>query len=160
MSNKTTITAEPNKQELFIVREFEAPREILYKAYTEANLIMKWLGPDSLKMAIDKYENKSHGAYRFIHSDENGNEYKFNGVIHEVCPPERLIRTFEFEGLPMKGEVSLEFANFEELPNNRSKLTIQAIYKSVASRDGHLNSGMEHGVTDSYNSLDKILAEI
>ncbi|WP_308992474.1 SRPBCC family protein [Mariniflexile litorale] len=160
MSNKTIISAEPNKQELFIIREFDAPRELVYKAFTERELITQWLSPCTLKMSIDTYENKSHGAWRFIHTDEAGNEYAFNGTIHEVCPPERIVRTFEFEGLPMKGEVSLEFATFEALPNNRSKLTVQAIYKSVASRDGHVNSGMEHGVVDSHHALDELLATL
>lgn len=160
MENKTKITAKPNKQELFITREFDAPRILLYKAFTERELLTQWLGPCNLKMSIDKYEHKSHGAWRFIHTDENGNEYAFNGTIHETCPPERIVRTFEFEGLPMKGEVSLEFATFEELPNNRSKLTVQAIYKSVASRDGHVNSGMEYGVVDSHKALDNLLSNL
>jgi uncharacterized protein YndB with AHSA1/START domain len=157
--NKTTIIAEKGKQEFFIEREFDAPRELVFKAFNEPDLLVQWLGPGNLKMKIEKFDNKSGGAYRFVHHDENGNEFGFNGVIHEVLEPERMIRTFEFEGLPVRGHVSLETAIFEALEGNRTKLKIQSVFKSVADRDGMINSGMEGGMNEGFDKLEKLLAK-
>lgn len=158
--NKTEFIIEEGKQELFIIREFDAKRDLVYKAFSDANILLKWMGPGNLAMRIDKLENRNHGSWRFIHIDSEGNEYAFNGVIHEVTAPERIIRTFEFEGLPERGHVSLEFLTLEELPMNRTKITIHVIYKSVQDRNGHVQSGMEYGVIDSHNRLDEYLLTI
>ncbi|MES2726146.1 MAG: SRPBCC family protein [Bacteroidota bacterium] len=157
---KTKITVEQGKQELFIEREFNAPRALVYEAFSSPELLLQWVGPSNLSMKIEKLENKSHGSWRFIHTDDAGNEYGFNGVIHEIEEPARIIRTFEFEGLPEKGHVSLEFLTLEELPNNRCKLHIQSIFKSVADRDGLVQSGMEGGMNEGFDKLDKIFERI
>lgn len=158
--NKTTITAEPGKQELFITREFDAPRELVFKAFTDPELYVQWLGPRGFTTKLETFEPRSGGSWRFIQKDESGNEYAFHGVNHEVLPPERIIDTFEFEGLPEKGHVLLETARFEELPNNRTKLVSQSVFQSVADRDGMLQSGMEEGVNDSYDRLDELLKKM
>lgn len=157
MKNQTKIIAEAGKQELFIVREFEALRELVFKAFKDPDLLAQWVGPRELTMEIEKLDNKTGGSYRFIHSDASGNKFGFNGVIHEVTEPERMIRTFEFEGLPERGHVSLETATFEPLPGKRTRLTIQSVFNSVADRDGLVRSGMERGVVDSHNRLDELL---
>src|SRR5713226_7518320 len=95
--NKTKITAEPGKQEIFIEREIDAPRELVFKAYTDPKLYVQWLGPRRLKMILEKFEPRSGGSWRFIHTDKDGNKFGFHGVYHEVLVPERLIGTFEFE---------------------------------------------------------------
>lgn len=154
--NKTTITAEPGRQELFITREFEAPRDLVFKAFTDPELIVQWLGPRELKMRLDKFDSKSGGSYRYIHIDQNGNEYGFHGVIHEVTAPERIIQTFEFEGLPETGHVALETSRFSALPGKRTRVVIQSVFQSVADRDGIMQSGMEYGVNDSHNRLDEL----
>jgi len=159
-SNQTKITVEPGKQELFITREFEAPREMVFKAFSDPELIKRWLGPCNMTCRIDRYENKEGGFWRFIHTDEKGNDYGFHGVIHEITAPERTMRTFEFEGLPERGHVSLETATFEALPGGRTKLTIHSVFRSVADRDGMVQSGMEHGVVDSHQRLDELFAEL
>jgi len=155
--NKTTIVAEKGKQELFITREFDAPRELVFQAFSDPELIVEWLGPRNLKTRIDKLDNCTHGSYRFVNIDSNGNEFGFNGVMHEVAAPERLIRTFEFEGLPERGHVSLETATFEALPGERTRLRVQSVFKSVADRDGMVQSGMERGVVESYERLDELI---
>jgi uncharacterized protein YndB with AHSA1/START domain len=157
--NQTTIKAEPGKQELFITREFDAPRELVFKACTDPKLIVKWYGPRELAMKIDKYESKNGGSWRYISADKNGNAFAFHGVIHEIAVPERTIRTFEFEGLPEKGHVCMETAKFEALPGNRTKLTVQSVFQSVADRDGMLQAGMERGVNDSHERLDELFAK-
>lgn len=154
--NQTEIKAEPGKQELFITREFEAPRELVFRAFTDPELIVRWLGPRELIMRIDKFDCRSGGAYRYIHTDPAGNDYGFHGVIHDVTAPERIIQTFEFEGLPESGHVTLETTRFEALPDNRTKVTVQSVFQSVADRDGMLQSGMERGVNDSHWRLDEL----
>jgi uncharacterized protein YndB with AHSA1/START domain len=156
-NNETQIKAEPGVQELFITREFNAPRELVFKAFNDPDLLVQWLGPNGLSMKIDKFSSEAGTAWRFIHADGNGMEYGFNGVNHEITAPERIVRTFEFEGLPERGHVSLECLTFEILPGNRTKIVIQSIFRSVADRDGMVQSGMERGVVNSYNRLDKVL---
>jgi uncharacterized protein YndB with AHSA1/START domain len=156
--NKTTITAEPGKQELFITREFDAPRELVFKAHTDPDLFVRWIGPRGLTTSLETFEPVSGGKWRFIQRDRDGNEYGFHGVFHEVSP-ERLIQTFEFDGLPEAGHVVLETLRLEDLPNGRTKLTTQSVYQSVADRDGMIQSGMENGVKEGYERLDEILAK-
>jgi uncharacterized protein YndB with AHSA1/START domain len=157
MKNQTKIIAEKGVQELFITREFEAPRELVFKAFSDPELLVQWLGPCDMTMKIDYLDNRTGGSYRFIHSTASGQEFGFNGAIHEIAEPERMIRTFEFEGLPERGHVVLETATFEALPGSRTKLTIQSVFKSVADRDGMVASGMERGVVESHAQLDELL---
>ena len=159
-NNKTTIVADPGRQELFIEREFDAPRDLVFKAFSEPDLLIQWVGPDSMEMKIEKFDNRSGGSYRFLHVDGQGNKYGFNGVIHEVAAPERVIRTFEFEGLPERGHVSLETVLFEVLPNDRTRLKMQSVFKSVADRDGLISSGMEGGMNEGFVKLEKLLAKL
>lgn len=158
--NNTKITAEPGKQELFIIREFDAPRELVFKAFTDPELYAQWIGPRGLKTTIEIFEPKNGGSWRYIQKDQEGNEFAFHGVNHEVIPPERIIDTFEFEGLPETGHVILETAKFEALPGNRTKLTSQSVFQSVEDRDGMMQSGMEEGVNESYERLDELLEKM
>lgn len=159
MKNPLKVTAEPGKQELRIVREFDAPRTLVFKAFVDPKLVVQWLGPKNMKMKIDHYNMKSGGSYRYTHTDEKGNAYGFNGVVHEVTAPERAIQTFEFEGLPEKGHVTLDTSIFEELPNGRTRLTIHSVFRSVADRDGMVMSGMESGLGEGFARLDDLLTK-
>jgi uncharacterized protein YndB with AHSA1/START domain len=156
--NPTIIKAEPGKQEIFIIREFEAPRELVWKAHTDPEIMKNWLGPRELKITIEKFEPYVGGSYRYIHTDKKGNEFAFRGVVHEFIPPGLSIQTFEYEGMPEKGHVIMETSRFESLPGNRTRLTVQSVFQSVADRDGMMQSGMERGVLDSHERLDEILA--
>ena len=155
--NKTTIIAESGKQEMIITREFDAPRELVFKAFTDPGLYIEWLGPRRLTMMLDTFEPRSGGRWRYIHKDHSGNEFGFHGVYHEVLAPERIIDTFEFEGLPEAGHVCLETLTLEELPGGRTRLTAQSVFQSVADRDGALQSGMEEGLNDSHERLAELL---
>lgn len=157
MANKTKIIIEPGKQELLIEREFDAPRELVFKAFTDPELYAQWIGPRGLTTIIETFEPKNGGSWRYIQKDPEGNEFAFHGVNHEVFDPKRIITTFEFEGLPESGHVILDTARFEELPGNRSKLIDQSVFQSVEDRDGMLQSGMEEGVNESYDRLDELL---
>lgn len=155
--NKTTITAEPGKQELFITREFDAPRELVFRAHTDPDLYARWLGPRGLATSFETFEPVNGGRWRFVQKDQDGNEYGFHGVYHDVTAPERIIGTFEFEGLPESGHVILETTTFESLPGNRTRLTTHSVYRSVEDRDGMIAAGMETGVVEGYERLDEIL---
>ncbi len=157
MEQKTKVVVESGKQELFIIREFNAPREMVFKAYTDPKLLVQWMGPKDLTMKIEKMDVKSGGSYRYTHTDSSGNEFGFHGVVHEVLKPQRVIQTFEFEGLPESGHVVMETTKFEELPGKRTRVTTQSVFQSIADRDGMVQSGMERGVVDSHDRLDAIL---
>jgi uncharacterized protein YndB with AHSA1/START domain len=159
-NKQTTITAEPGKQEILITREFDAPRELVFKAYTDPQLIPQWWGPRNLSTEVDKLDLRPGGQWRFLNRDAQGNEYGFHGVYHEVLAPERIIDTFEFEGLPEKGHVTLETMKLEELPGGRTRLIAQSVFQSVADRDGMLQSGMEAGVHDTYDRLAELLKKM
>jgi uncharacterized protein YndB with AHSA1/START domain len=157
--NKTTITVEPGKQELFITREFDAPRALVFKAHVDPDLYIQWLGPRGYEMVLETFEPHSGGRYRYIHKDKDGNEFGFHGVFHEISD-ELLIQTFEFEGLPERGHIVLDTMRLEELPGNRTRATIQSVYQSVSDRDGMVQSGMERGVNEGYERLDEILVKM
>lgn len=155
--NKTNVLAEPGKQEVIITREFDAPRDLVYRAHIDPQLYAQWLGPHGYEMILETFEPHSGGRYRYIHKDQNGNEYGFHGVFHEISE-DLMIQTFEFEGLPERGHVTLDTLRLQALPGNRTRLTIQSVFQSVADRDGMVQSGMERGVREGYERLDEILA--
>lgn len=157
--NKTAVTAEPGKQELFITREFDAPRELVFKAHMDPKLFARWLGPHGYEMVLETFEPVSGGKYRYIHKDKEGNEFGFHGVFHAMSE-ELMIQTFEFEGLPEQGHVTLDTMRLEKLPADRTRITIQTVFQSVADRDGMIESGMERGVSEGYERLDEILEDI
>jgi uncharacterized protein YndB with AHSA1/START domain len=157
MANKTVVTAEPGKQELFITREFDAPRELVFKAHVDPEIYAKWVGPHGMTMKIEKWEPFEGGSYKYTH-ERDGYTYAFFGVYHEVLAPERFIGTFEFDGLPERGHVIMGVTTFEELPGGRTRLVHQSVFRSVNDRDGMVQSGMERGVSEGYEKLDEILA--
>jgi uncharacterized protein YndB with AHSA1/START domain len=150
----TSITAEPGKQEIIITRIYDAPRSLVFKAYTDPKLIPGWWGPKRFTTAIDKMDVRPGGVWRFIQTDEGGNEFAFHGVYHDIVRPERIVQTFEFESAP--GQVSLETAVFEEL-GSRTKVTSKAVFQSVNDRDEMLRSGMEEGVKETIDRLADLL---
>jgi uncharacterized protein YndB with AHSA1/START domain len=159
--NKTQIIAEKGKQEFFIIREFDAPRELVFKAFSEAKILEEFFAPDDRIMKFDYCEMKTHGKYRYSVTTDTGQLLcTFKGVIHEVSAPERIIQTSEMEGLPVQGNVVLEFMNFESLPGNRTKLTIHDICMDIATRDAIIASGMEKGLVSIFNQLDELLKRL
>ncbi|CAN5177979.1 SRPBCC family protein [soil metagenome] len=158
MTNKTKVTAEEGKQELFIERKFDAPRELVFKVCSDPAYIPQWWGPRDQKVVVDSVDMKSGGHWRFIHTDQNGKATGFHGVYHEILSPTRVIQTFEWEGLPETGHVILETTKFEELPDGRTKMRIQQVFQSVADRDGMVQSGMEQGMSESHERLDELLS--
>ena len=157
--NQTTVIAEPGKQELFITREFDAPRELVFKAFTQPELLVQWFLTIEHKMSIDFLNYQTGGSYRFIMPDANGKGVGLSGVVHEILAPERIIKTFEYEGLPERGHVALQKSLFDILPGGRTKVTIHYICESSAYRDGLVMSGMETQSANCHNRLDELLAK-
>lgn len=153
MELKTKIDAQENRQDLFISREFELPVELLFKAYTEPNIIEEWMGTKVLK-----HENKPHGGYLFETTDPKGNKYRFSGVIHNFTPNEKIVRTFEFENMPF--DVQLEFLEFKKLTEDTSLLTIHSIYKSADHRKEALKLPFSYGINMAHNRLQEIATNI
>jgi len=153
---KTILIAEPGKQELFIHRIFDAPPELVFKAYTDPTLIPQWWGPAIYKTTVDKMDPKSGGVWRFVQRDAEGREFAFHGVYHEIRQPERIVDTFEFEGMP--GHVLLETATFER-QGSQTGLTVQVVYQSVEDRDGMIASGMEQGMDEGMERLAELLTQ-
>jgi uncharacterized protein YndB with AHSA1/START domain len=149
MERKTKIDAEDGKQELKITREFDLPLELLFKAYVEPELVEQWMGTKVLKL-----ENKNHGSYRFETTDPRGNKHGFNGVIHEFHPEQRITRTFEMENSSFG--VQLEFLEFEKVSDDKSKLTMHVVYRSVSVRDQILQLPFAKGIDMAHNRLQEI----
>src|ERR1035437_2937583 len=101
--NKTTITAEPGMPQITITREFDAPRELAFRAYTDPQLLVQWLGPRDLTLTIDRYEVRDGGTWRYVYTDAQGIEYGLHGVFHGTPSPDAIVQTFEFEGMPGRG---------------------------------------------------------
>jgi uncharacterized protein YndB with AHSA1/START domain len=148
----------PSDREIIMTRVFDAPRELVFKAYTNPNLIPQWWGLRSHTTIVDKMEVRSGGIWRFAQRDAKGNEDGFNGEYHEVVPPARLVNTFEWEGMP--GHIIVDTATFEELPGSKTRLTITSLFSSVEDRDGMLASGMEGGANETWDRLAELLAKV
>lgn len=153
MERKTKIHAEDGKQELMITREFDLPLDLLFKAYTEAELVEQWMNTKVLKL-----ENKKHGGYQFETTDPMGNKHRFNGSYHEFIPEEKIIRTFEMENTGF--DVQLEFLEFKELTDNTSRLTMQIVYRSIALRDQMLKLPFAQGINMAHNKLQEIVHKL
>lgn len=152
----TQIIAEPGVQQIEIIREFDAPRELLFRAHTEPDLLVQWLGPRGYTMQVDRFEARDGGTWRYVHRDTDGNEFGFHGVFHGTPSLDGIVQTFEFEGAP--GHVSLESLTFEER-DGRTRLHNIAVYQSVEARDAMVQSGMEDGLNDGYERLDELIAQ-
>ena len=152
---ETTIEADPNVPIIRITREFAAPPDKVFRAHVEPELIVQWLGPKDLVMTLDRWECRTGGAYRYVHT-RGDDEFGFHGCFHDVRPDERIVQTFTWEGEP--DGVALETLELEDLGGGRTRLTIRSLVESFEIRDAILASGMEHGVVEGYEKLDALLA--
>jgi uncharacterized protein YndB with AHSA1/START domain len=136
-------------------RVFDAPRELVWKAYTDPALIPDWWGPSYYTTVVEKMDVKDGGEWRFIQTDAQGNIYAFNGVFKEIVAPVRLVYTFEFE--PMAGHISTDTITFEELPDGKTRIIARTTFDTLEDLEGMLQSGMESGAVESWDRLEKIL---
>ena len=155
--SKTAITAEPGIPMIIITREFCAPRELVFRAHTDPDLLARWLGPRDLTTTVDRYEARNGGTWRYTQRDAQGNSYGFHGVFHGDPSPDAIVQTFEFEGAP--GHVCLQSATFAERGGKTLMRTVSS-FQSVEDRDAMVASGMERGVHDSGERLAELLARL
>jgi uncharacterized protein YndB with AHSA1/START domain len=154
MEYKTQIISEADQQELFIVREFDAHVELLFRAYTEAELLEQWMSTKVIKL-----ESKKHGSYLFETSDANGKIIlQSSGVIHDLVLNQKITRTFEMENTPFP--VQLEFLVFEKISEQSCKLTMQVVYKSVGDRDAILKLPFAFGINMAHNKLQEVINKL
>ena len=150
-----TVVTAPSETEVRIEREFDAPRELVYEAYTDPELMREWLGPHRLAMTVQEMDVRPGGSYRYTHEDENG-AFVFFGEFREVDPARLLVQTFQWEG--NDAPPSVDRVEFEELDGNRTRIVVTGTFDSKESRDAILEAGMEKGVREGYEKLDELLA--
>ncbi|WP_413670558.1 SRPBCC domain-containing protein [Mucilaginibacter sp. Mucisp86] len=154
MEKKTKIDAENGKQDLTITRVFDLPVELLFKAYTEPEIVEQWMGTKVLKL-----ENKKHGSWQFETQDPHGNVvFKANGTIHEFIPGQKITRTFEMDNAPF--DVQLEFLEFEKLTDDTCRLNMHVVYRAPELRDQMLKLPFEYGINMAHNRLQEVLNKL
>ena len=152
---ETTIEADPAVPTIRIVRDFDAPPDRVYRAWTDPELVVRWMGPNSTEMKIDSWEAETGGKYRYTMLQDGEEVAAFFGSFHEVRPSERLVWTFTWEGMP--DGVSLETMTFTDLGDGRTRVTSLSVVDSFEGRDAIMSSGMEVGVFEGYAKLDGLL---
>jgi uncharacterized protein YndB with AHSA1/START domain len=146
----------PSDREIRVERIFAAPRELVWRAITDPALIAQWWGRGN-RLVIERDEPVRGGHWRYV-EHAGGESHGFEGRYAEVVPPERVVRTFEWDGMP--GHVALETATLEDLGDGRTRLVSVSLFHTTADRDGMLHSGMEGGMAQSYAALDRVLATL
>ncbi len=154
--NQATITT-PSDREIHVERVFAAPRERVFAMMTDPQLIPEWWGPREHPVTVDTMDVRPGGSWRFVATGPDGAELGFRGTYREVTAPERIVQTFEWEGMP--GHVSVETAVFEDL-GDRTRLTVTSVFHTTEERDGMLGSGMESGLSETYERFDELLARV
>jgi uncharacterized protein YndB with AHSA1/START domain len=154
---RTATVTTPTDREIHIERMLDAPRERVFAAFTDPELIPEWWGPHGTTTTVDRMEVEAGGGWRFVIRNSDGSETGFRGTYREVSPPERIVQTFEWEGMP--GYVSVETATFEDL-GDRTRVVTTSIFHTPEERDGMLASGMEKGMNETYARLDELLARL
>ena len=152
---KATITT-PTDREIRIERIFNAPRDRVWQAMSDPKLIAQWWGRGN-KLVIEKFELERGGHWRFVEHGPEG-VHGFEGRFREVTPPERVVQTFEWDGMP--AYVIIETAVLEDLGDGRTRLVNTSLFHTTEERDGMLQSGMEGGLNESYEALDRLLAKL
>jgi uncharacterized protein YndB with AHSA1/START domain len=128
----------------------------VWKAMTNPELVAQWWGRGN-KVVVEKFEFQRGGHWRFVEHGSDGVN-GFEGRFREISPPDRVVQTFEWDGMP--GHVVIETMTLEDLGGGRTKLVNVSLFHTAEERDGMLNSGMEGGLNDSYAALDKLLAKL
>jgi uncharacterized protein YndB with AHSA1/START domain len=154
-TNKLKVEALGDRQ-IRAEREFNAPREKVYEAMTNPELVPQWWGRRQDTTTVEEMDVKVGGRYRFVTEGEHGKQ-GFSGTFRELTPPERVVQTFEWDGMP--GHISVDEAVLEDLGDGRTKIIATSTFHFPEERDGMLSSGMEGGMADTYDRLEELLAQ-
>jgi uncharacterized protein YndB with AHSA1/START domain len=153
MPNTLTVTT-PSDLEIVLTREFDAPRALVFEALSKPEHLRHWWGQASSTLTHCEMDFRPGGTWRFVERDNDGQQWGFRGEVREIVPPERIVQTFEWEGLP--GHISVETMRLEDL-GGRTRITVTSVFDSVEDRDGMLQRGMEQGAGESYDRLEAYL---
>ena len=165
MTIETAQVTMPSDREVTVSRSFKAPRALVFRAYTEPELIRRWmLGPPGWSMPVCEMDVRVGGAYRWRwRSDTDGKEFGFAGTFRDVQPPSRLVHTEAYDpgtvgdGYPSGGEALVTTTFAEE--GGTTTLTTVMDFKSKEARDAAVKSGMTDGMEQSFQLLDRMLQE-
>jgi uncharacterized protein YndB with AHSA1/START domain len=146
----------PTEREIRIERIFNASRERVWRACTDPALVAQWWGRGH-KLDIERMEVERGGHWRYVEHGPEGVS-GFEGRYREVTPQERVVQTFEWDGMP--GYVAVNTTTFEDLGDGRTRLVTTSLFHTPEERDGMLSSGMEQGLNESYAALDRLLVEL
>lgn len=152
--SETKIQAPDGVPFIDVRREFGAPRDLVFRAFTEPDLLVQWLGPAGYEMIIDTYDVRAGGSWRYVHRDGAGNEYGFHGVFHGDPSPDAMVQTFEYEGAP--GHVSLDTLVLEER-DGRTIVHTHTVFQSLEARNSMIENGMAEGMDGGFAKLDLLL---
>jgi uncharacterized protein YndB with AHSA1/START domain len=151
------MTAEPGIPTVTIEREVAAPRALVFRCFTEPDLLAQWLGPRRYGMRIEHMDVRHGGSYRYVNIDpETGAEFAFRGVFHGDPSPDQFVQTFEFLGAP--GHVSMDTLQLVDRGDGRTLIRTTSLFQSVEARDAMIEHGMEGGVREGYERLDELVA--
>ncbi|MGA2382024.1 MAG: SRPBCC family protein [Gemmatimonadales bacterium] len=151
---RRAVLTTPTEREIRAERIFDAPRERVWRAFTDPRQIAEWWGRGH-KLVVERMEVERGGHWRFVEHAPDG-VHGFEGRYREVTPPERLVQTFEWDGMP--GWVEVTTTTLEDLGDGRTRVVTTALFFTVEERDGMLKGGMEEGMNQSYEALDRLLA--
>ncbi len=157
MTAKTRIQVEPGKPTIVMERVFDAPRGLVFEAWTNPEHLARWWGPRDLTLAVCEIDFRPGGAWRFVLRGRDGSDYGFGGEYREILPPERLSYTFRFDGAP--DAEAVETLTFVE-KDGKTTLTSTMVHTSVENRDAHVRSGMEEGALETMDRLAELLDAI
>jgi uncharacterized protein YndB with AHSA1/START domain len=150
---KLTVEAHGDRQ-IRAERVFNAPREKVYKAMTDPELIPQWWGRHKDTTTVEELDVRVGGRWRFVSESEDG-KHGFSGVFRELEEPSRVVQTFEWDGMP--GYISVDSAELEDLGDGRTRVISTSTFHFGEERDGMLSSGMEIGMGESYDRLEELL---
>lgn len=153
-AHPVTVTAEPGTPFIEIAREIDAPRDLVFRAYTEPDLLVRWLGPRTIAMTVEAWDVRDGGRWQYTHRDPAGHAYVFHGVFHGPQTPDRMTQTFEFDGAP--GHVALSWVDFVEA-GGRTLILTRQVHQTVDARDAVVGSGMAAGMSEGFERLDDLL---
>jgi uncharacterized protein YndB with AHSA1/START domain len=151
---RATVTTQGDR-EIHIERIFDAPRDRVFAVFTDPELIPRWWGPYDTETIVEEMDARTGGDWRFLSRSPDGGEIRFRGTYREVTPPERIVQTFEWDGMP--GHVSVDSSEFIDL-GEQTKVVTTSLFHVGEERDGMIDAGMERGLNETYERLDEVLA--
>jgi uncharacterized protein YndB with AHSA1/START domain len=152
-SSGTAQVTLPTDEQILITREFDAPKQLVYRAYTTPELVKRWWSGGHGEVTIAEIDLRVGGMWRYVMVANEGYEVGFHGEYREIVPDERLVSTEVFEGMP--DAEALDTLTFTEA-NGRTTLTLLVEHSSKEHRDAHINSGMEAGMQKSMDALEQV----